>query len=156
MCVCGNTCTSLINNVSFCIPDWSKPRDKHCPPLCTGIPSNATSSLLVSTTTGGGPQTGETQTGTSKPLTLKQNFPTTDTQAHTTVTAGDKNEAVIQNPGNSDSANTSHLPALYHGHVEPPASLVPSTEIAEHLFELLLDSHTPRGMPSRSSSPKRR
>ena len=135
---------------SFCIPDWSEPRDKQRSSLCTGIPPNATSGLLVSTTTGGG---GEAQTGTGKPLTLKQNFPTTDTQAHTTVTAGDKNEAVIQNPGNSDSVSTSHLPATYHGHVEPPTSLVPSTERSEHLFELLLDSHTPRGTPSRSSSP---
>ena len=150
MCMCTDICTSLIINVSFCIPDWSESRDKHRPPLCTGIPPNATSSLLVSTTTGGG---GEAQAGTGKPRTLKQNFPTTDTQAHTTVTAGDKNEAVVQNPGNSGSANTSHLPALYHGHVEPLPSLVPSTERSEHLFELLLDSHTPRGTPSRSSSP---
>jgi len=135
---------------SFCIPDWSEPRDKQRSSLCTGISPNATSGLLVSTTTGGG---GEAQTGTGKPLTLKENFPTTDTQAHTTVTAGDKNEVVIQNPGNSDSVSTSHLPAPYHGHVEPPTSLVPSTERSEHLFELLLDSHTPRGTPSRSSSP---
>ena len=149
MCKCTSTHTLI--NISFCIPDWSEPGDKQGHPLYTGIPPNGTSDLLISTATGGGSQMGGAQAGTGKPLTSKQNFPATDTQAHTT--AGDKNEVVIQNPGNLDSVSTSHLPAPYHGHVEPPPSLVPSTEKSDHLFELLLGSHIPRGTPSRSNSP---
>ena len=94
---------------------------------------------------------GGAQAGTGKPLTSKQNLPATDTQAYTTV--GDENEEVIQNPGNLDSVSTSHMPAPYHGHVEPPASLVASNERSNHLFELLLGSQIPRGTLSRSNSP---
>ena len=144
------TSTHTLIQYIFCKPDWSEPGDEQGHPLYTGIPPNA-SDLLISTTTGGESQTGGPQAGTGRPLTSRQNLSATDTRAYTT--AGEENEMVIQNPGNLEPVSTSHMPAPYDGHVEPPPSLVPSTEKSDHLFELPLGSHVPRGTPSRSNSP---